>query len=87
MTPTREEMIALALESGFKDKQMDAMFYESGPYDISFPTTALESFYRATFAAGQAEMRERAANTIDDGWSHKHVAAAIRALPIEGEMV
>lgn len=79
----REDMIALALASGFKDKHMDAMFYESGPYDISFPTPALEAFYRAAFTAGQAEMRERAASRISSNMDW--IEDVIRALPIEGE--
>ena len=52
------------------------------PNDDSALQEALKQAKREAFSAGQAEMRERAANTIDDGWSHKHVAAAIRALPI-----
>jgi len=55
---TRDEMVALALSSGFKDTHMGVMFYESGPYDILFPTPALEAFYHAAFAAGQAEYKE-----------------------------
>ncbi len=86
---TREEMIALALASGFKDKHMEAMFYESGPYELSFPTAALESFYRAAFAAGQTEMRERQVSLLRKN-AHtfaRNLVDEARALPIDGELV
>ncbi len=82
-------MIALALASGFKDKHMEAMFYESGPYELSFPTAALESFYRAAFAAGQTEMRERQVSLLRKN-AHtfaRNLVDEARALPIDGELV
>lgn len=49
-------------------------------HEHKFYDEFLESFYRATFAAGQAEMRERAATLTE----HYYIglASEIRALPI-----
>lgn len=66
MTP-REEILKLAHEHKFYG-------------EFHFNDDELESFYRATFAAGQAEMRERAATLTE----HYYIglASEIRALPI-----
>ncbi len=94
MTPTREEMVLLAKSCGFSEVQMRAMFYLSGPYDIEYPTSKLESFYRAAFAkgfaAGQSDLRETVAKWHDEvGWllDEDDVPDAIRALPIDGEII
>lgn len=41
---SREDVVRLAREAGFSDKQMAAMFYDSGPYEITTPTHSLQRF-------------------------------------------
>jgi hypothetical protein len=44
---TEDERVAYvtaARDAGFSDQQWKAMFYESGPYDLSFPTLTLQAF-------------------------------------------
>ena len=47
MTEADEKIyVEAARDAGFSEAQWKAMFYESGPYDITVPTLALYDFVR-----------------------------------------
>lgn len=79
----RDEVLALAREAGFTEKQMKAMFCDIGPYDITEPRFELELF-AALIAAAQ---KERDAQ-ICDGESESHGGIAEGPLATErGKLV
>ena len=56
---TNEEVVALAHDAGFSASQWSVMFYDSGPYDISKPSIALQSFARLVRNAALEEAAEK----------------------------
>ena len=98
MTPMREDILKEAEACNairFRVSQWHSLHIY--PDETYFSVEQLESFYRAAFAkgfaAGQAEMRKRAAKEVDrvvPDLDHLQpcvddVLKAVRALPIEGE--
>jgi hypothetical protein len=79
---TRDKIIKTALDCGISFNDMSD--------DLTVTLDQIEEFYLAAFRAGQAEMREKAADVVDnedtpDGWSNNHIAEKVRAIPLEGE--
>ena len=42
----RELLVTTARDAGFSDAQWKSMFYERGPYDITFPSSTMKKFVR-----------------------------------------
>ena len=42
----RELLVTTARDAGFSDAQWKSMFYEQGPYDITFPSFPMKKFVR-----------------------------------------
>lgn len=81
---TREEILNMAREAECSETfGMDA---------FQFTVEELARFAAIAYAAGQRDMREAAANCVENadtpdcgGWDASGIAEAIRALKIEGE--